>query len=287
VFSQLEPSLARKLGGPAESLYDLLNAPVNRELTLVGQDMVDELKEHGGYALVIDRTPGLFGIFGRKERFSIGFTASAFGQEVDFKDADLANLVRRYSDRIWGLHLGNTKVTDEGLRFLKEIPELRHLGLGEEGPWDFSHKPLPETSRITDAGLAHLRDLKQLQSLHIRGLSVTDAGLDSLSGLSNLHNLFLSRTRVQGPGLASLKSLPQLLYLSLDGSTVSGKELSRLAGLPSLGLLSLNGIPLTTDGLTALKPLTSLSHLEIRGCGLSDAQVKDLQMSNPKLHIER
>jgi hypothetical protein len=287
LFSQLEPWLVRRMGWPAESLYDLLNAPVDRELTLVGQALVDEVKSHGGYALVTERTPGLIGNIGRQERFSISFSAPSFGQEVDFNDADLAHLVRRYGDLIWGIHLGNTKVSDEGLHFLKEIPHLRHLGLGEEGPWDFSGKPLPETSRITDHGLAHLRDLKQLQSLHIRGLLVTDAGLDSLSGLSNLHNLVLSRTRVQGSGLASLKSLPKLGYLSLDGSTVTPQGLSHLSGLPQLGLLSLNAIPLSDGELIILKTLTSLNYLEIRGCGLSDDQVKDLKKSNPRLKIER
>ena len=287
VFTQLDPSVVRKLGPAAESLYDLFNAPADRPLTLTGQHMVDELKARGGYANVIERTPGLIGPIGRKELFSIGFATPSFGQEVEFNDEDLARLVKRYGDRIWGIHLGNTKVTDEGLRSLKALSNIRQIGLGEEGPRDFLRDPLPETSRITDAGLAHLGGLKQLQSLHIRGLVVTDAGLESLSGLSGLHTLVLSRTRVQGPGLASLKSLPMLGYLVLDGSTVTGKGLGYLSVLRTLGILSLKGVPLSDEGLTNLKALSSLNDLNIHGCGLSDDQVKDLQRSNPKLKIER
>jgi Leucine Rich repeat len=287
IFSQLDPSVVRKLGPAAESLYDLLSAPADRELTVRGQHMVDDLKAVGGYANVIERTPGFIGPIGRKELFSIEFPAPSMGKEVDFNDEDLALLVKRYGDRIWGIHLGNTKVTDEGLRSLQGLSHIRNLGLGEEGPWDFSRHPLPEASRITDAGLAHLAGLKQLQTLHIRGLVVTDAGLESLAGLTGMHALALSRTRVQGPGLASLRSLPMLGYLELDGSTVTGKGLGFLSSLKSLGILSLKGVPLTDEGLTSLKALPSLNNLDIHGSGLSDDQVKDLQKSNPKLKIER
>jgi hypothetical protein len=286
-FSQLDPALVTRLGPTAEYWYDLLRAPAERPLTLSGQRMVDELKGRGGDAIVIERTAGLFGLLGRKELFSISFPATPSGGEVAFGDEDLERLVRRYGDRIWGLHLGNTRVTDAGLRSLEGISGIRHLGLGEEELRDFSRDPIPQTGRITDAGLSHLMNLKDLQSLHIRGLPITDAGLEPLSRLSGLHTLFLNRTKVRGPGLGRLKSLRELGYLSLDGTEVAGEGLEYLSGLPMLGLLSLNGVPLSDEALETLKGLRSLNYLEIRGCGLSDDQVKDLQRSNPRLKIER
>lgn len=286
-FSQLDPSVVTRLGLTAESWYDFFHAPADRPLTLSGQRMVDELKERGGYAHVVERTPGLFGLLGRKELFSIGFPAQSPDAKVAFDDDDLARLVARYGDRIWGLHLGNTRVTDAGLRHLEKFPHLRHLGLGEEGPWDFSRNPIPRTGRITDAGLVHLRNLKSLQSLHIQGLPITDAGLESLVGLSGLHVLFLKRTRIEGPGLERLGALPQLGYLALDGSMVTEKGLGHLSALPMLGILSLDRVPLSEQGVARLKDLRSLNNLEVRGCGLTDDQVKDLQASNPRLKIER
>lgn len=286
VFTQLDPDLVRKLGPTAESWYDLFNAPADRPLTLSSQRMVDELEERGGHAVVIERTPGIFGLFGRKELFSISFPVPSSGAEVAFGDEDLARLVGRYGDRIWGIHLGNTRVTDAGLRHLAGLADIRHIGLGEEGPWDYSRFPIPRTGRITDAGLVHLRNLNKVQSLHIRGLPITDSGLEPLGGLTGLHNLTLSRTRVQGPGLAHLKSLPQLGYLVLDGSAITGEGLRSLSALRMLGILSLNGIPLSDEGLASLKALPSLNNLEVRGCGLTDDQVKDLQASNPTLKIE-
>lgn len=286
-FSQLDPELVKKLGPVAESWYDLLHAPDDRPLTLSGQRMVDELKALGGHANVVERTPGLFGLLGRKELFSIGFPAQFPGDAGPFGDDDLARLVDRYGDRIWGLDLSNTRVTDAGLRHLAKLTDIRHVGLGEEGPWPVSREPVPETGRITDAGLVHLRGLKTLQSLHIRGLPITDAGLEHLGGLTGLHNLALQRTRVEGPGLAHLRALPQLGYLMLDGSPVTAKGLGELSGLRMLGLASLNGVPLSDEHLAALKALPTLSYVEVRGCGLTDEQVKDLQASCPSLKIER
>jgi hypothetical protein len=287
ILSQLDPALVKRMGPAAEYWYDVFHAPADRPLTLSGQRMVDELKEGGGHAVVIERTAGLFGLLGRKELFSISFPAPPSGGEVAFGDEDLERLVRRYGDRIWGLHLGNTRVTDAGLRSLEGISGMRHLGLGEEGPRDFSRDPIPQTGRITDAGLSHLTNLKNLQSLHIQGLPITDAGLEPLSGLSGLHTLFLNRTNVRGPGLGRLESLRELGALSLDGTEVTAEGLEYLSGLRMLGVLSLNGVRLSDETLETLKGLRSLHYLEIRGCGLSDDQVKDLQLSNPKLKIER
>lgn len=286
-LSQLDPELVKMLGPAAESWYDFLHAPDDRPLTLSGQRMVDELKSIGGHAIVIERTQGLFGLLGRKELFSISFPVASPGQNASFGDEDLARLVDRYGDRIWGLHLGNTRVTDAGLRHLAKLSDIRHIGLGEEGPWDFSGRPIPQTGAITDAGLVHLRGMQNLQSLHISGLPITDAGLEPLGALTGLHTLALGRTRVQGPGLARLKALPQLGSLMLDGSPLTAEGLATLSGLPRLGMLALNGTPLTDEMLTALKALPSLNYLEARGCGLTDEQVKDLQASCPGLKIVR
>ena len=66
-FSQLSPSAVKKLGPAAESVYDLFNAPTTEPLSLSGQRVVADVKALGGHALVSERTPGLFGLLGRKE----------------------------------------------------------------------------------------------------------------------------------------------------------------------------------------------------------------------------
>ena len=73
-FSQLSPSVVKKLGPAAETVYDLFNAPTTEPLSLSGQRVVSDVNALGGHAGVVERTPGLFGLLGRKELFSIDFT---------------------------------------------------------------------------------------------------------------------------------------------------------------------------------------------------------------------
>ena len=54
-------------------------------------------------------------------------------------------------------------------------------------------------TKVTDAGLEHLKDLPELQTLDLSGTEVSDVGLEHLKGLRHLRTLDLSSTRVKGP----------------------------------------------------------------------------------------
>jgi hypothetical protein len=285
-FSQLSPSMVKKLGSTAENVYDFFNAPTTEPLSLSGQRVVADVNALGGHAGVVERTPGLFGLLGRKELFSIDFTRRAGGENVEFGDRELARLVKSHGDRIWGIYLINTTVTDEGLRVLKDLPNIRHVSLEYSDRTTMPTSSGAPTGLITDAGLAHLEKLTQLQSLHLRGLPITDAGMQYFVGMSGLHVLYLDRTNVRGPGLAHLSSLRQLMTLNLSGSAVTDQGLSYLSG-SRVFHLSLDGVPLSGEGLNALTAMPSLWSLEIRGCGLSDEAVNDLKRSKPTLQIVR
>ena len=133
-FSQLSPSVVKQLGPAAESVYDLFNAPTTEPLTLSGQRVVADVNALGGHAVVIERTPGIFGLLGRKELFSVDFSDSAGGTNARFGDLELARLVKSHGDRIWGLHLRDTNVTDKGLRVLSDLPDVRHISLEYSDP---------------------------------------------------------------------------------------------------------------------------------------------------------
>jgi len=62
---------------------------------------------------------------------------------------------------------------------------------------------------VSDAGLEHLKGLKNLTTLHLGGIQVTDAGLEHLKGLTNLQTLDLQDTQVSDAGVKELqKALP-------------------------------------------------------------------------------
>jgi squalene-hopene/tetraprenyl-beta-curcumene cyclase len=68
--------------------------------------------------------------------------------------------------RLTTLQFKSTKITDAGLTHLKRLPRLRTLVL--------------ENARITDTGVGHLKDLIHLEALNLKGTQVTDAGVQRL-----------------------------------------------------------------------------------------------------------
>jgi hypothetical protein len=90
-----------------------------------------------------------------------------------------------------------TRVTDAGLVHLKGLTRLRTLWL--------------EGTGVTDAGLAHLRGASELNNLRLQGTGITDDVLPLLRGMTNLNELRLQGTRVTDAGVHELrKALPGL-----------------------------------------------------------------------------
>ncbi len=90
-------------------------------------------------------------------------------------------------------------------------------------------------STATDAVIAHVGRLTQLESLDLDGTSVSDAGLARLEGLTDLVVLSLCGTHVTDSGLAHLKDLTNLASLHLDFSHVTERGAIKLEGaLPGL-----------------------------------------------------
>lgn len=86
----------------------------------------------------------------------------------EIEDAQLARFadVLQAFPRLTTLQLKSTKITDAGLEHLKRLNQLRSLTV--------------EDSAITDNGLAALKDLTRLEELTLKGGQVTDAGVAAL-----------------------------------------------------------------------------------------------------------
>ncbi len=93
----------------------------------------------------------------------------------------------------------------------KAIAEIEKLGgkvtVDEKSPG----KPVIgvdlEFTKVTDAGLARIKDLPQLQSLNLSGTKVTDVGLEHLKGLTRLQTLYLWGTHVTDAEMEHLKGV--------------------------------------------------------------------------------
>jgi hypothetical protein len=86
----------------------------------------------------------------------------------DLNDQELAGFtdVLQAFPELKALQLKSTKITDAGVAHLRSLPRLQVVAL--------------EEAAITDAGLAHLKALAELQELHLKGTKVTEAGIREL-----------------------------------------------------------------------------------------------------------
>jgi hypothetical protein len=83
-------------------------------------------------------------------------------------DKEVGNFTKvlRAFPRLTTLQFKSTKITDAGLTHLKGLPQLRSLAL--------------ENATVTVAGLAQLNGLVYLEVLNLKGTKVTDAGVQEL-----------------------------------------------------------------------------------------------------------
>ncbi len=142
--------------------------------------------------------------------------------------------------------------TDDGLRHLAALRELRELDISVSG--------------LGDRGLATLGLLEHLEVLHLDGTRLTDRGLDAVASFSRLRALDLSRTQVGPEGLAALARLPALEFLSVAGIDLSDAPDGLFGGFPALRVLqaSRTGLP-----IPALWGCARLERLDLSGHGLA------------------
>ncbi len=137
------------------------------------------------------------------------------------------------------IRLDSSKITDAGLQHLKVFGKLEHLYL-------FGTK-------ITDTGLVHLQGLTNLKLLDLCYTHVTDAGLVPLKGLTNLEGLYLRYTQITDAGLVHLKGLTKLKGLDLWNTKITDAGLVHLKGLTKLKGLSQGKTKVTVDGIQELQ----------------------------------
>jgi hypothetical protein len=157
------------------------------------------------------------------------------------------------------LYVFKPKITDAGVKRLANLISLKKLELLR----------VPE---LTDATLAHIAGLTNLEEITLSGANITGTGLVHLAGMGKLKSLVIPNTALDDAGLAELGRLTSLQKLYIGGSgeyTDAGvARLSSLTGLTDLGL----GADACTDAcLASLVGLTNLRILNIYGPRLTDA----------------
>lgn len=184
----------------------------------------------------------------------------------------------------WG---GGQDVTDDVFKLFSPLTDCRTIAI-------FS-------SKITDAGLEHLKGLQSIETLRVYNAPVIGSFLKHFAGHPKLSSLELEGTRVNDGALAHLAELPNLSGLNLKHTPISGWGLKHLAGnakvnsivlsytqlndaalphiasLPNLKSLDIGATKVTDDGMKALSAHANLAQLNVIGTAVSPAGLGHLK----------
>jgi len=163
--------------------------------------------------------------------------------------------------------------TDEDLALLAKLTDLRTLKV--DGP------------KLSDAGIAHLSNLENLDVLWLVNTTITNEGLVPLKKLAKLKELNLRRSEgLTDEGLAHLRDFPSLEYLHLLYNAFSDDGLKNLEGMTRLRLLDLRGnMGLTDEGIAHLAGLTGLKALKLRSLMVGNTGLEHLQGLTNLTHL--
>ncbi len=194
------------------------------------------------------------------------------------------------------LYCFKPKITDTGvknlakLRSLKKLELLRvplltdatlaHLG----GLPDLEEINLSGAS-ISGSGLVHLAGLRQLKSLVIPHTLLDDAGLANLGRLTGLRELYIGGGVYTDAGLASLSKLTGLTHLGIGSAGCTDAGLAKLVGLANLRILNIGGPQITDAWLDRIAAMKSLREVNIDGDQVSEEAIQRLQRSLPEAEI--
>ena len=169
------------------------------------------------------------------------------------------------------LGLTGTKITDAGLVHIKDMKRLGDLELTD--------------TKVTDAGLAHLTKLENLGSLSLYGTKVTDAGLQHLKPLKSLYLLGLSNTAATDEGMIHLSELPNIQTLILDHLKITDRGIVHLQNLKTLNDIRLGGTEITDKGLQHLRKMSLLRTVELSQTRITGSGLRHLPASTKTLWL--
>ena len=193
--------------------------------------------------------------------------------------------------------INETKITDDGLLPLSDLPNLKYLvlrgntQLNGVGFANWKGKSKLETltlSRcpITDKGLNSISLLESLVSLNLIESRITDDGLKQLKTLRNLENLWLSKTKISNSGIKNIVILPKIRSVFLSKTMIDDGCLESIAALQSLILLDVSDTNISDKSVDQIKKIKQLKVLKIQKTKITAEGFRNLADHFPKALIE-
>jgi hypothetical protein len=165
--------------------------------------------------------------------------------------------------RVHAIDAGESLLPDEALACCRFFQHLVVLDLGG--------------TKITDAGMQHLKGLVSLERLYLDHTKITDQGLPHLQGLKNLEVLVLAGTEVTGAGLAAIEPLAELRTLNLSYCAIQDEDLQHISVLTKLEVLTMRHTIISGEGFQYLRPIKPLRVLNVDNSEVQDAGLVHLE----------
>ena len=154
--------------------------------------------------------------------------------------------------QITGLHLRASWVTDGDLLEIAKLPQLRRLDLSQ--------------TRITDQGMAYLKSATGLRDVNLAyAEKIGDPAHAVIKHWKSLQRLNLRGTLISDETAASAAALPDLEFLDIADSIVGDFGVDALTAARKLKELSMGNTRISEAGFQSLRQFTTLSHLDLSG----------------------
>lgn len=127
-------------------------------------------------------------------------------------DSGLANVAGL--TKLTTLNMPNTKVTDAGMVYLKNLVKMKSL--------------VVSATNISDAGVANLVNMRDLEILNLSSTNITNNGLKYLQNMTRLRKLFLFRDDITDAGIQYLTGFQNLERLNIQATKISNSGYQQL-----------------------------------------------------------
>jgi hypothetical protein len=150
-------------------------------------------------------------------------------------------------------------ITDKGLQYLSELPQLREIDL----PWMDYIDPNMNKDGYTDEGVKALSKCASLEYLSIGGVGITDGGIRQIAKLTRLKSLYVSGSgNVTDESIKALAGLRSLEMLHIGGFRLTISAVRSFNALVDLRILILEDVAQDNSGLD-LSGLVNLRELSV------------------------
>lgn len=185
------------------------------------------------------------------------------------------------------LNLSKTKkITDNGVRFLSKLVDLKFLELSGTAVGDPTAKVIAKLPRLEHIGIRNTlvtkpslligSNSKTLRSLNMTNIPYAPGGLSGVERLAGLKNLGIRETKVGDEIARYLGKFKNLRKLDMEKTEITDRTLPAIGRLRRLRSLDLAGKSISDKGFKHLAGLKSIRWLTTFDTSISDDSIKTM-----------